>query len=621
MANPSLPLLNTLQQGLNFRTVDRLNALLKLLPVNPEGSRKAELVEAILDYMMGPGLKKVWQDLDEFQQAAVAETVHFTQGIYESEPFEAKYGEQPDWETRSSYGYRYNQPAAKLDLFFHPISSYGSVGVMPEDLRLKLKAFVPKPEPLILESAEQPPKHFSSKYEVFDYERRRPVQTSDEVPVVCCSTEQLAQRDLLAVLRLVHLGKVAVSDKTLMPSKASLKAIAPLIQGGDYYSETEGSDKSPDDEPIGMIKPFAWVMLLQAGGLAKLDNKKLQLTKAGQKAMGAAPAKTIKAIWKKWLKTTVLDELRRVDKIKGQTGKGKRGLTALSKRRAPIVDALKQCPLERWVEFEDIKCFMIANHQTFEVSRHPGNLRTDALGDFSEVEGTWSILQDTYMKCFLLEYAATLGLIDVAYISPNEMPSNQNRYNWRPNNRWFLSRYDGLLSFRINPLGAFCLELADAYAATAVTTDSRLRILPNLDLVMTGPPLGAAEQLMMETFTTQTSDAVWKLDRDVALKAAEAGHSLKEFQDFLLQVSDETLPKTVQQFFQDCRSRSESLQDRGMARLIECADATLAALIANDSRTKKYCQLAGKTYLVVAVDQEMRFRTGLRKLGYSLPLN
>jgi hypothetical protein len=60
-------------------------------------------------------------------------------------------------------------------------------------------------------------------------------------------------------------------------------------------------------------------------------------------------------------------------------------------------------------------------------------------------------------------------------------------------------------------------------------------VLPNLDIVMTGAPLTPAEKLMMDIFTHQTADAVWKLDRAVVLKAAEAGHSLQEFYDFLTQ--------------------------------------------------------------------------------------
>ncbi|NJM97484.1 MAG: hypothetical protein HC800_10200 [Phormidesmis sp. RL_2_1] len=417
----------------------------------------------------------------------------------------------------------------------------------------------------------------------------------------------------------MHLGKVSVSDKTLMPGKAALKAIAPLLQGGDYYRDTRQPEET---DAIGDIKPFAWAMLLQGGGLAQLKGKKLELTQAGQKAMGADPAKTLKAIWKKWLKTTLLDELRRIETIKGQTGKGKRGLTAVSGRRKHIMDVLSQCPLERWVEYEELTHYIIATGQSFEVSRSPETLYISEPGyGYLYDTSSWSILQDAYLRCFLFEYAATLGLIDVAYAAPYDVPQGEFHQLWGADDYSFLSRYDGLLAFRINPLGAFCMGFADSYTAAPVAVESTLRILPNLDIVMTGQPLSPAEALMMDTFTVQTADAVWKLDRETALKAAEAGHALKEFQDFLAQASAEAFPKTVEQFFEDCLSRSQSLKDHGIARLIECTDATLAALIAHDSRTKKYCQLAGEKHLVVLLDQETRFRNGLRKLGYSLPLS
>ena len=211
-------------------------------------------------------------------------------------------------------------------------------------MRQTLKALVKEPPSLTIQSIKQPPESIQVEYQRYDYQQRKTIRRLENVPVVCCATEQAAQQDLLAVLRLVHLGKVSVSDKTLMPGKAALNAIAPLLQGGDYYSDIE---QPTDQDPIGDIKPFAWVMLLQGGGLAQLDGKKLQLTKAGQKAMSTDPAKTIQTIWKKWLKSTVLDELRRVDIIKGQTGKGKRGLTALSGRRQHLVSVLSQCPVKK----------------------------------------------------------------------------------------------------------------------------------------------------------------------------------------------------------------------------------------------------------------------------------
>ena len=621
MASSSLVTVATVTEGLTFRTVDDLKKLLRLLPIHKKPTRKAELVSAIATYLTGPGLEKCWQDLDQLQQAAVAEAVYVTGGIYQPEQFRAKYGKSPEWGSRGGSFYSYNQPAAKLDLFFYSLSTYSTGNIIPEDMQARLRTFVQEPEPLTLQSSEQSPQTMQIERRYFDYELRKPIRTQEEMSVACCEMERAAQQDLLAILRFVHLGKVAVSDKTLMPTKATVAAIAPLLQGGDYYTEADAQPDNNYQQPIGAIKPFAWPMILQGAGLVALDGKKLQLTASGQKALNADPAKTIKAIWKKWLKTRVLDELRRVDAIKGQTGKGKRGLTALDKRRHVIAQGLADCPVGQWVRFDDLKRYMIASYQTFEVSRHPENLyiSESGYGHLYDAGGSWSLLETAYMRCLLFEYAATLGLLDVAYINPYDAPRDDWSNFWGTDNLSFLSRYDGLLAIRLTPLGAFCLGFEATYEAAAITTETTLRVLPNLDIVMTGQPLNPGEKLMMETFTLKTSDAVWKLDRDAVLKAAAEGRSVKEFQDFLIQTSAHELPETVKLFFRDCLSRSDSLQDQGLARLIECADAALATLIAHDSRTKKYCQLAGDRCLVVPIEHETRFRNGLRKLGYTLP--
>ena len=79
---------------------------------------------------------------------------------------------------------------------------------------------------------------------------------------------------------------------------------------------------------------------MQAGGIAQLSGSKLQLTKAGRKALSEPAAETLHKLWSKWVDTTMLDELSRIECVKGQTGKGKRGLTAMSSRRDAIADTL-----------------------------------------------------------------------------------------------------------------------------------------------------------------------------------------------------------------------------------------------------------------------------------------
>ena len=83
--------------------------------------------------------RRLWEKLDKLQQAAVAETVHAPDAYFHADRFIAKYGQSPDWGATDRYGYRRSSPSL-LGLFFYD-------SVMPDDLKRRLKAFVPEPEP------------------------------------------------------------------------------------------------------------------------------------------------------------------------------------------------------------------------------------------------------------------------------------------------------------------------------------------------------------------------------------------------------------------------------------------------------------------------------------------
>jgi len=94
----------------------------------------------------------------------------------------------------------------------------------------------------------------------------------------------------------------------------------------------------------------------------------------------------------------------------------------------------------------------------------------------------WETLQGRFAMAFLFEYVATMGLLDVAYISPVSA-RNDFRERWGTDDISCLSRYDGLMFVRINPLGAWGLGLANTYEPKATAVERVLRVLPNLDVV------------------------------------------------------------------------------------------------------------------------------------------
>ncbi|MCC8998663.1 MAG: helicase-associated domain-containing protein, partial [Candidatus Contendobacter sp.] len=191
---------------------------------------------------------------------------------------------------------------------------------------------------------------------------------------------------------------------------------------------------------------------------------------------------------------------------------------------------------------------------------------------------------------------------------------------WGADDLPFFSRYDGLLYLRVNPLGAYALGLADRYQPTApeIAATPLLRVLPNLEIAAIGARLEPADAMLLDSYAEKVSDAVWKLEQGRLLEALEAGHDITVLAELLVSLGGQPLPETVERFLEDMARRVRSLKAIGTARLIECADAALATLIANDSRTKPYCLLAGDRYLAVPAESETRFRSALRKLGYGL---
>jgi hypothetical protein len=110
---------------------------------------------------------------------------------------------------------------------------------------------------------------------------------------------------VLAVLQLCGAGKLRCSEKTQRPAAATVSTVAEVLAGGDFY-------------PAEPIAAYAWPLVIQAGGLAELAGSRLQLTAKGRAALGRPPAETVRALWRSWVSKAVIDELSRVEHIKGQ---------------------------------------------------------------------------------------------------------------------------------------------------------------------------------------------------------------------------------------------------------------------------------------------------------------
>lgn len=419
--------------------------------------------------------------------------------------------------------------------------------------------------------------------------------------------------ELAAVLQLAAAGRLRCSEKTQRPCAATVRAVAEVLEGGDFYQ----------DEPV---RAFAWPLLLQAGGLTEVSGGRMELTVRGRRALTGPAHETVRQLWRRWLGHGVLDEFSRIEAVRGQ--RALNVLSAAGPRRKAVGMALAECcPPGQWLTVDELFTAMrAAGHDPCPVrsgralwklyieDAQYGSLGYDGHHD-------WSVLQGRYTLCVLLEYAATLGLIDVRYTHPDGAREDF-RHMWGADCLERLSRYDGLLALRLTPLGAYATGRTDTYRPSpppAVGAGGAVRVLANCDVVALDG-LEPARVLLLDAFATRTADRIWTLSLASLLKALHTGRNLAELRHFLTgSGAGEELPQPVTVLLDDAASRTGKVRDLGTCHLLECIDEAQAVLIANDRRAGTLCTRIGPKHLMVPPGDLPALRTALLRLGCVLP--
>jgi hypothetical protein len=418
-------------------------------------------------------------------------------------------------------------------------------------------------------------------------------------------TEPEALGNVNAVLQLCAAGKLRCSEKTHRPSAATVRTIADILVGGDFYP----------DEPIAA---FAWPLLLQAGALARLDGTRLVLTPKGRKALGQPAHEVIRGLWQRWPRHAPLDELSRVNQIKGQRSAA--ALTAAGPRRHAVTAALALCPHDEWIGVDELFARMRSVGASPTIARSERGLWKLYLADPEygslgyDGHHDWPILEGRYTIAVLFEYAATLGLLDVDYVPPAHA-RDDFRHMWGADWIDALSRYDGLLAVRLTSLGSYAAGLTPTYTpAPAAAVGRTLQVLANFDVVAVDAI--PADRIVLDAFARRTSDQVWTLSTASLIAAVDVGRTPGELTTFLNERAVHGIPATVRQLLADVEDRTRCVRDLGLVRVIECADAAVAVLLSRDRTLRGLCSRIGERHLMLDPANEPKVRAALRKLGY-----
>jgi hypothetical protein len=269
-------------------------------------------------------------------------------------------------------------------------------------------------------------------------------------PVLIRWTAPDALSNLVAVLELTADGQMRCSAATRRPSAATVRLVEDVLVAGDYYDGGEA------------IAAFGWPLLLQAGGVAQLAGTRLDLTARGREALTRPSYEALGALWARWLRSVSHDELSRIETIKGQRKPST--LTSVVKRRAAVAAGLAAVEPGEWTNV-DVLLGILASPERAPLVVARSLMALWRLYITDSYYGSlghagpraWDVLEGRYALCVLFEYAATIGVIDVAYTDPCGARDDY-RGLWGADHYACLSRYDGLLAVRVNQLGAAILH-------------------------------------------------------------------------------------------------------------------------------------------------------------------
>jgi len=146
-----------------------------------------------------------------------------------------------------------------------------------------------------------------------------------------------------------------------------------------------------------------------------------------------------------------------------------------------------------------------------------------------------------------------------------------------------------------------------------------MHVAAHLDLKIELRPLPPGDVLLIEQFAEKTDDMVWCIQPNLLLEALEGGLTIDEIERFLRAKASHDLPDPLTTLLQETAERASALLDRGEAQLIEVNSAALAQMLAQGTRLRNHCMLAGERHIVIPPESRTAFRRELHKLGYAMP--
>jgi len=428
------------------------------------------------------------------------------------------------------------------------------------------------------------------------------------------SAEKTALAELLEILSLIEIKRIKLTPKKAHLSSSYVETVKSVLSQPDFNLKPN-TDKGYWDKP-GAVRPYAWINLVQQFGLAKDEASTLVLTQKGKKFLETGSLSVYKERINHYFISNDRDEFNRIDNIKGQKHKNRTTLTSVSFRKMGIISSMSKWETG-WISFKDAFRAISFSGGSLPVCENLWSLyfsepRYDSVAYGESGEGD---VRKQFLRVFLMEYLATLGMIDIAYTFPHDLWPELSEFG--PNSYNYCSIYDGLSYVRLNALGAFILNQSNEYQENVVA-QKFIKVLANGNII-TEDNICPVNRAFLSKFASKISDVVWNLDDKKMSDYIERGGRVENIRSFLEEKNKGEIPPMVLNKIKILNKKSLAVSKIEKSIIVTIENNELAELLSNDIHTKRYCHYIAPNKLVLSTGVLGDFYKAAKKLGYAVP--
>ena len=573
-----------MSQALYQWTSETLKGYFELL-----GGKRLTIKADRIDYICRQMLDKetlsgIWQRLDFLSQRAVSNAYH-NDGLFDAQAFVAQYGALPSGSQVQRLSYSFRRSPILFDLFVLD-------GQIPSDLMPLLGDLVLPLERFQLVGVEVLPETVGKKRDTFKLQ--------------LAETELVGRADLLTFLQLADQGELKWGYTNGQLTAGSLRKVFSQLLAGDFHPEPEKITGRH------VVRPFGLDVFTQGAGLVSHYGS---LSPAGRKYLQTQDSTLFLEAFESWVEKGAFDELSRIDQLHGLNARGT-SLTPPAFRREKVIEALSWCPTHTWIDIKDFYRAIKIWHFDFDVEvTQWSNLFAGPYKDhgYMNPDDYWILVHGLYINAVIMEYLATIGAVDIAYVSEDiSMVDDADNYVDST-----LSLHDGLLYFRINNWGAFLLGQADEYVPTLLPQRDLFVIDEELQLrVLTD--LLPNEQLLLGVVAEPVGDKVYRLRTEKLLTAVESGQDFDFLAGFLTKNHQGMPPQTFNDWLAHMQRNIGAFKEGATAVMIKMKQPDLLTIIEQDTILSRLCRPLDNTTVLVMSSNMKKVRKRLKELGFLL---